>query len=292
MQVNSSSKKSHIIKSYAKVNIGLNVIDKMQNGYHEIETLMQQVNFYDTIKIEISSHKGEVVFSVKGNKINCENEQNSCFIIAKLLKQKFKITNQITITLHKNIPIGAGLGGGSSNAATILNFINNYFNLNLTDNEKVDLCKNIGMDVPFFLKGKLQYAENMGDKLSILPDLFKSYYFLLVYPEIIIPTQWAYLNIKKQLPIKKLHYNLLALKTPLNWGVFENDFEEVVIPRYPEIGEIKQKMIENNAIYSSLSGSGSTVFGIYQDYDQAMQSAKTIDHTKYHVTVTTPIYKL
>ena len=289
MQVNSRLKKSHIIKSYAKVNIGLNIIDKMQNGYHEIETLMQQINFYDTIKIEISPNKGKVVFSVKGNKINCEDEKNSCFITAKLLKQKFKITNQITITLHKNIPIGAGLGGGSSNAATILNFINNYFNLNLTDNEKVDLCKNIGMDVPFFLKGKLQYAENMGDKLSILPDLFKSYYFLLVYPEIIIPTQWAYLNIKKQLPIKKLHYNLLALKTPLNWGVFENDFEEVVIPRYPEIGEIKQKMIENNAIYSSLSGSGSTVFGIYETLESAILTREKIKNSKYQTIVTQPV---
>ena len=289
MQVNSRLKKSHIIKSYAKVNIGLNIIDKMQNGYHEIETLMQQINFYDTIKIEISPNKGKVVFSVKGNKINCEDEKNSCFITAKLLKQKFKITNQITITLHKNIPIGAGLGGGSSNAATILNFLNNYFNLNLKDNEKVDLCKNIGMDVPFFLNGKLQYAENMGDKLSILPDLFKSYYFLLVYPEIIIPTQWAYLNIKKQLPIKKLHYNLLALKTPLNWGVFENDFEEVVIPRYPEIGEIKQKMIENNAIYSSLSGSGSTVFGIYETLESAILTREKIKNSKYQTIVTQPV---
>ena len=85
MQVNSRLKKSHIIKSYAKVNIGLNIIDKMQNGYHEIETLMQQINFYDTIKIEISPNKGKVVFSVKGNKINCEDEKNSCFITAKLL---------------------------------------------------------------------------------------------------------------------------------------------------------------------------------------------------------------
>ena len=221
--------------------------------------------------------------------INCEDEKNSCFINTKLLKQKFKITNQITITLHKNIPIGAGLGGGSSNAATILNFLNNYFNLNLKDNEKVDLCKNIGMDVPFFLKGKLQYAENMGDKLSILPDLFKSYYFLLVYPEIIIPTQWAYLNIKKQLPIKKLHYNLLALKTPLNWGVFENDFEEVVIPRYPEIGEIKQKMIENNAIYSSLSGSGSTVFGIYETLEDVLSSRDKIKKSEYQTIVAKPV---
>ena len=123
------------------------------------------------------------------------------------------------------------------------------------------------------------------------PQVFKSYYFLLVYPEIIIPTQWAYLNIKKQLPIKKLHYNLLALETPLNWGVFENDFEEVVIPRYPEIGEIKQKMIENNAIYSSLSGSGSTVFGIYNNYGQALEASKKIDQRKYHITVTSPIYR-
>tara|TARA_A100001037_G_scaffold270617_1_gene265573 strand:- start:341 stop:736 length:396 start_codon:yes stop_codon:yes gene_type:complete len=131
----------------------------------------------------------------------------------------------------------------------------------------------------------------MGEQLSKLPSIFKSYYFLLVYPKIIIPTQWAYLNIKKQLPIKKLNYNLLALKAPLNWSVFENDFEEVVIPRYPEIGEIKQKMIEYNAIYSSLSGSGSTVFGIYNNYNQAVSMSKKLDYKKYHITVTSPVYR-
>ena len=162
MQVNTKSKKSHIIKSYAKVNIGLNIIDKMQNGYHEIETLIQQVDFYDTIEIKIGSQAGDVIFSTSGNAINCENEKNSCVMITKLLRQKFKIYNNITIKLHKNIPIGAGLGGGSSNAAAILNFMNHYFKLNLDYNKKVNLCQTIGMDAPFFIDGKLQYAENMG----------------------------------------------------------------------------------------------------------------------------------
>ncbi len=289
MQVNTKSKKSHIIKSYAKVNIGLNIIDKMQNGYHEIETLIQQVDFYDTIEIKIGSQAGDVIFSTSGNAINCENEKNSCVMITKLLRQKFKIYNNITIKLHKNIPIGAGLGGGSSNAAAILNFMNYYFKLNLDYNKKVNLCQTIGMDAPFFIDGKLQYAENMGEQLSKLPSIFKSYYFLLVYPKIIIPTQWAYLNIKKQLPIKKLNYNLLALKAPLNWSVFENDFEEVVIPRYPEIGEIKQKMIEYNAIYSSLSGSGSTVFGIYETLEDVLSSREKIKKSEYQTIVAKPV---
>ena len=89
-----------------------------------------------------------------------------------------------------------------------------------------------------------------------------------------------------------MQYNLLALEDPVNWNSFRNDFEGIVIPRYPEIRELKEGMLKEKAIFSSLSGSGSTVFGIYQDYDQAIKSAKKIDHTKYHVTVTTPIYKL
>ena len=289
MQVNNISKKLHIIKSYAKVNIGLNIVDKTQNGYHEIETLIQQINLYDTIKIEISKQEGDIVFSSTGNKINCKDEQNSCVLMLKLLKENFKILNKIKIYLNKTIPIGAGLGGGSSNAAAILNFINDYFKCNLDNNQKNNICKTIGMDVPFFINGKLQYADNMGEQLTPLPNLFTSYYFLLVYPKIIISTQWAYLNIKKQLPVKKLHYNLLALKTPLNWSVFENDFEEVVIPRYPEIGEIKHKMIKNNAIYSSLSGSGSTVFGIYETLDDVISSREEIENSKYQTIVAQPV---
>ena len=289
MQPNITSSNTNIIKSYAKINFGLNIIDKMKNGYHEIETLIQEINLYDTIKIIINKQDGGVFFSSTGNKINCENEKNSCVLILNLLKKKFNISNKIKINLHKKIPIGAGLGGGSSNAATILNFLDSYFNLRLSIKEKINLCTTIGTDAPFFINGRLQYAENMGEELSELPNLFKSYYFLLVYPKTIISTEWAYSKIKKQLPIKKLQYNLLALDTPVNWSVFRNDFEEVVIPRYPEIGEIKHQMIKNNAIYSSLSGSGSTVFGIYETLDQITETREKMKNSKYQIFVTQPV---
>ena len=110
-----------------------------------------------------------------------------------------------------------------------------------------------------------------------------------MYPGVSISTQWAYSNIKKQLPIKKLNYNLLALKPSINWSVFRNDFEEVVIPRYPEIGEIKQKMIKNNAMYSSLSGSGSTVFGIYRALDDVVNTRDQMKNSKYQTIVAQPI---
>ena len=164
--------KSPEIKSYAKVNIGLSIINQLKNSYHKIETLIQEINYHDTIKIEISLEKGDIYFSSTGNRINCENKENSCYLILCLLKEKYHILNKITINLHKNIPIGAGLGGGSSNAGAILNYINNYFNLKMSINDKISICQEIGMDVPFFINGKLQYAENMGEKLIPLPNLF------------------------------------------------------------------------------------------------------------------------
>ena len=147
------------------------------------------------------------------------------------------------------------------------------------------------MDVPFFIDGGLQYAQGMGDMTSMLPPLFKNNFIIIVQPQFSISTKWAYSKINKLLPNKKMRYNLLALKEPLKWGSFRNDFEDVVIPRYPEIRVLKEAMLKNGAIYSSLSGSGSTVFGIYNNYDQAFKASKKIDQKKYHITVTSPIYR-
>ena len=145
--------------------------------------------------------------------------------------------------------------------------------------------------MPFFIKGSLQYSEGMGEITTQLPPLLKDYHFLIINPLFQISTKWAYSKLNKNLPSNKMRYNLLALEDPFKWELFRNDFEDIVIPRYPEIGVLKGIMLDNGAIYSGLSGSGSTVFGIYNNYDQALIASKKIDHKKYHITVTSPIYR-
>lgn len=279
------------LTSNAKINIGLNIVDKCNDGYHLLESLMQEISFGDTINIIIKKMAGDITIQSKGIPINCSKETNTCYRVTAEIKKEYNIDNEVIIILNKKIPIGSGLGGGSSNAASILNFLDRAFNLNISNEKKINICKKIGMDVPFFIKGSLQYAEGMGEVTTPLPQLFSGYYFLIVNPSFSISTEWAYSKLNKHLPSNKMRYNLLALKEPLKWGLFRNDFEDIVIPRYPEIRVLKDIMLNNGAVYSSLSGSGSTVFGIYHNYDQALSVLQKIDRKKYHITVTSPIYR-
>ena len=279
------------ILSNAKINIGLNIFDKNDNGYHILESLIQEISIADIINIKILKSTGPIQLSLKGLAIDCSNEKNTCYKIANYVKKNYGIKNKIIIELQKKIPIGSGLGGGSSNAASILNFLDKTLKINLSKKKKIEICKSIGMDVPFFIDGGLQYAQGMGDITSMLPPVFKNNFIIIVKPQFSISTKWAYSKINKLLPNKKMRYNLLALEEPLKWDSFWNDFEDVVIPRYPEIRELKEAMLKSGAIYSSLSGSGSTVFGIYNNYDQALEASKKIDQKKYQITVTSPIYR-
>ena len=279
------------ILSNAKINIGLNIFDKNQNGYHILESLVQEISISDIINIKILKSSGGIQLSSKGLTVDCPDTQNTCYKITNYIKKNYKIENQIIIELHKKIPIGSGLGGGSSNAACILNFLDKTLKINLSKEKKAEICKSIGMDVPFFIDGGLQYVEGMGDITNMLPPLFENNFIIIVMPQFSISTKWAYSKINKPLPNKKMRYNLLALKEPLKWNSFWNDFEDVVIPRYPEIRDLKEAMLKNGAVYSSLSGSGSTVFGIYNNYDQALEASKKIDQKKYQITVTSPIYR-
>ena len=280
-----------ILQSNAKINIGLNIIDKKSNGYHGIESLIQEISLHDDIEIKIFKDKGKTEVISSGININCDIENNTCYKIAELIKYIYKIHNKIWFRINKKINIGSGLGGGSSNAATVLNYLDHFFNLKISSTQKNILCQRIGMDVPFFIDGNLQYVEGMGEKLSVIDNLFEEYYFVLVFPKISISTQWAYSKIKKQLPVKKLNYNLMALSKPIKWDAFRNDFEDIVIPIYPEIRDIKNLFKKNNAIFSSLSGSGSTIFGVYKNKSLADSVSKLMQDLEYQSIVANPIYR-
>ena len=175
---------------------------------------------------------------------------------------------EFSIFLSKNIPMGAGLGGGSSNAAAVLNFLNKKWQINLSDLELEKIGLELGCDVPFFIKGGTQGGDNLGEELTIL-NFPTNYYVLLVNPKIHISTIWAYKNFS--LTHKKNRYKFASLlkENKIQWQLFENIFENVVFQSYPEIGIIKDELLKKGAIYSGLSGSGSTLVGIFEEREKA-----------------------
>ena len=257
--------KSININSYAKVNIGLKILNKRSDGYHNISTVFQEIDLFDTITI--SKSDGPLKFS--SNVEWLQNDQNNlCVIAYNHIKNLYKIGGA-NIVLKKNISRGSGLGSGSSNAAAIMKGLREIYNLEVADSELIKIGSRIGADVPFFINGSTQVGEGIGEKLTSIRSSMDAQY-LIVTPDIPIDTKWAYSQYKNNLDncssptkfsdsFRGKTINLDTLK------FFENDFESVVFPTYPEIGAIKNKLIALGAKFASLSGSGSTVYGIFDD---------------------------
>ena len=257
--------KSININSYAKVNIGLKILNKRSDGYHNISTVFQEIDLFDSITI--SKSDGPLKFS--SNVEWLQNDQNNlCVIAYNYIKTLYKIGGA-NIVLKKNISRGSGLGSGSSNAAATMKGLREIYNLEVADSELIKIGSKIGADVPFFINGSTQVGEGIGDKLTSISSSMDAQY-LIVTPDISIDTKWAYSQYKNNLDncssptkfsdsFRGKTINLDTLK------FFENDFESVVFPTYPEIGAIKNKLIALGAKFASLSGSGSTVYGIFDD---------------------------
>ena len=257
--------KSININSYAKVNIGLKILNKRSDGFHNISTVFQEIDLFDNITI--SKSNGPLKFS--SNVDWLQNDQNNlCVIAYNYITNLYKIGGA-KIVLKKNISRGSGLGSGSSNAAATMKALREIYNLEVTDSELIKIGSRIGADVPFFINGSTQVGEGIGEKLTSISFSMDAQY-LIVTPDISIDTKWAYSQYKNNLDncssptkfsdsFRGKSINLDTLK------FFENDFESVVFPTYPEIGAIKNKLIALGAKFASLSGSGSTVYGIFDD---------------------------
>jgi 4-diphosphocytidyl-2-C-methyl-D-erythritol kinase len=257
--------KSININSNAKVNIGLKILNKRSDGYHNISTVFQEIDLFDSITI--SKYDGPLKFS--SNVEWLQNDQNNlCVIAYNYIKNLYKIGGA-NIVLKKNISRGSGLGSGSSNAAATMKGLREIYNLEVADSELIKIGSKIGADVPFFINGSTQVGEGIGEKLTSIRSSMDAQY-LIVTPDIPIDTKWAYSQYKNNLDncssptkfsdsFRGKTINLDTLK------FFENDFESVVFPTYPEIGAIKNKLIALGANFASLSGSGSTVYGIFDD---------------------------
>ncbi len=254
-----------IVFPNCKINLGLNIISKRSDGYHDIETIFYPVPLNDSLEIienkQTLKNPGFPFFS-SGLTIPGKPASNICVKAYRLLKQDFPDLPNVQIHLHKVIPSGAGLGGGSSDAAFALKLLNQLFNLGLSTEQLIVYAAKLGSDCPFFIINKPCFAKGRGEMLQEIELDLSSCKFVIVNPGIHIDTGQAFLNITPALPEKSL---IEIIKTPLERWKHElkNDFEKQVFTQYREIEDIKDLLYHKGAIYASMSGSGSTVFGIF-----------------------------
>lgn len=271
--------KTYRVKSPVKINVGLRVLSRRNDGFHNIETVFYPVKIYDEIYVNIEKLKDSVkqnIISVKTNSdTNITGKNNICYKAAGMFLHEFRIKDKykIDIKIRKNIPIGAGLGGGSSNAVSVLKILAKHFEVivrrNVTMLQKIGLV--LGSDVLFFLTGKPAYATLRGEELTPLPKFKIKHKILIVNPGVHISTKWAY----RELRIKNSKLRILNKIERFdikNGRLMINDFERIVFKKYPVIEKIKYQMYRFGAVYSLMSGSGSTVYGLFTP--QKIKAAK------------------
>lgn len=242
----------------AKINLGLHITSKRKDGYHDIETCMVPIPINDALEMILSK---KPVFEASGLNIPGEEKDNLILKAVKLLQKDFNDLPALHIHLHKNIPMGAGLGGGSADGAFALTLMNTLFELHLEDWILEDYAAQLGSDCPFFIQNTPKIATGRGEILEPVDVDLKGNYIVLVKPPIHVGTKEAYAGVKPQAPKYPLKE---VLKDKNSWKeMLVNDFENSIFPQYPEIAEIKAKLYKMGAYYAAMSGSGSTVFGLF-----------------------------
>lgn len=267
-----------VLDSYAKINLALDILYKRDDGYHELNTIMQQIDLKDRIIIRNRN---------KGIHIQCDNkdvpldEKNLVYKAWEKIKEKTGINRGIQITIEKKIPVAAGLAGGSSNGGAVLKGLNLLWDLKLSDEELMAIGKEIGADVPFTIMGGTAWAKGIGERLTRL-NSFSGKMVLLANMGIPVSTEWVYKNmdlksINKRVDIESLirymeEDDLLSLAKNM-----ENVMEAVVIEKYPQIERIKEDMIKFGALGSLMSGSGPTVFGLFDDEEKLHRCKRELE---------------
>lgn len=256
-----------IIFPNAKINIGLNIVEKRNDGFHNIETVFYPISLRDILEVienkKYNIGEEKVLFTSSGNIIPSDGKDNLSVKAYKLLSEKYKLP-PVKIHLHKIIPTGAGLGGGSADAAFMIKLLNTKFELNIGEEEQIEFAKKLGSDCAFFINNKPIYATEKGDVFQDIQISLSGYYLVLVYPPVHVSTADAYAGVVPQ----KAKSNLqLDIKRDISeWrGLVKNDFEKSIFNKYPVIEEVKNNLYKLGASYASMSGSGSSVFGIFKN---------------------------
>lgn len=259
------------LKALAKINLGLDVIGRREDGYHEVKMIMQTVRLFDRISIQKTENQK---IQVKTNLFYLpENENNLVYKAAKLLLDEFQMPQGVLINLQKFIPVAAGMAGGSSDAAAVLYGMNRMFRLGLSTQELMERGVKIGADVPYCIMRGTALAEGIGEKLTELSPMPECK-ILIAKPPISVSTKFVYENLK--LNENTLHPDIDLLVQDIERGSLKdiaahmgNVLESVTIPNYPVIAKIKEQMIKNGALNAMMSGSGPTVFGLFEDEEKA-----------------------
>jgi len=259
-----------------KINLGLHVINKREDGFHNLETIFYPVHWSDMLEIVVDneSSEGEVKFMSDGLTIEGNTENNLVIKAYKLFHQVFDLP-AVKVFLFKKIPMGAGLGGGSSDAAYTLLLLNDLFSLQLTTIELEKYAAQLGSDCAYFIKRGVQLAKGRGELLEPIELDLKSYFLCLIKPDIHVSTAQAFSGVKKRGDLVTSLNELIRL--PMNdWrNVIQNDFEESVFKIYPELASIKNNLYDMGSKYAAMSGSGSTILGLFEVLPDLSNMKKT-----------------
>jgi 4-diphosphocytidyl-2-C-methyl-D-erythritol kinase len=276
------------LRAYAKINIGLNVLGKRSDGYHDLETVFHEIDCFDEIELE----RHEKVTMTADSILVPIDASNLCLSAANLLQKEKHVRQGVVIHLKKNIPIGAGLGGGSSDAAAVLCGLNRFWELKLSNNQLRSLAAQIGADVPFFIEGGTAYATGRGEILESF-SLPLPFWIAVITPLVRISTAWAYSQLvpKRNGKASGLQTKLVKqISNPQKLiSIIQNDFEPV-FKTYPELSSVKEKLNEMGAVFSLMSGSGSSIYGFFENDKKALAALSSFPKN-YQTSITAPSFK-
>jgi len=256
----------------AKINLGLSITEKRSDGYHNLESCFYPIEWSDILEIVPDD---ELNFSSSGITIPGNDESNLCLQAYHLLKKDFDIP-QVNIHLHKIIPIGAGLGGGSSDGAFALKMLNEIFNLSLSIQQLESYASQLGSDCPFFIKNQAKYVTGTGDEFQTIQIDLSGKHITVIKPNIHISTAEAYAGITPDMPTKNVK-DIIENQSMTDWrSILINDFEKSIFPNHTQIAEVKRKFYAKGALYASMTGSGAAVFGIFDSETEFESTDDTI----------------
>ena len=255
----------------AKINLGLQITERLSNGYHHINSCLYPIPLNDAL--EFVEAKSKTTFSSSGIDIPKDGKDNLVLRAFKLLKKDFQLPH-LTIHLHKHIPIGAGLGGGSADAAYMLSALNEHYQLFLDDSLLEDYASELGSDCPFFIQNQPSLVEGTGIELQPIGVDLSGLHMIIIKPNIHVSTQKAYNGVEPKTPEVDLKKLLLNRDFDQWRSQLKNDFEESIFAEFPELASIKELLYHSGAVYASMSGSGSAIFGLFEESPEEIQSLK------------------
>lgn len=248
----------------AKINLGLNIVEKRPDGYHNLETIFYPINLQDALEVtRRENNDKEYTLHISGSPLEGEPEDNLVVKAYKLLKKDYPGLLPVDIHMYKHIPAGAGLGGGSSDAACMIKLLNDKFSLGLSTERMEEYAVKLGADCAFFIRNKPVFATGIGNLFEPVELSLKGYHIILIKPDIFVSTRNAFAEIKPVRPAVSLKE---IVKQPMEtWKhSMKNDFEDSVFKKFPEIAAIKDELYDLGAVYAAMSGSGSSVYGIFK----------------------------